>query len=82
MSRDGGTSFDMNGGGNPHRSATMRPGRIWMIVAFTMLMSFGAGDFAEAATFRQGVSAFNRQDYAQASRIFIPIGSGFRDRRP
>jgi uncharacterized protein len=28
---------------------------------------------ANAQSFRQGVSAFNRQDYVQASRIFIPL---------
>jgi hypothetical protein len=30
-------------------------------------------DFAEAQSLRQGMSAFNRQDYALASRIFIPL---------
>jgi TPR repeat protein len=29
--------------------------------------------FAEAASFRQGVFAFDRQDYVLASRIFIPL---------
>ena len=28
---------------------------------------------AEAQSFRQGVSAFNRQDYVSASRVFIPL---------
>ena len=28
---------------------------------------------AHAQSFRQGVSAFNRQDYTQASRVFIPL---------
>jgi hypothetical protein len=28
---------------------------------------------AQAQSFRQGVSAFNRQDYTQASRAFIPL---------
>jgi hypothetical protein len=28
---------------------------------------------AHAQSFRQGVSAFNRQDYMQASRVFIPL---------
>lgn len=32
-----------------------------------------AGDFAEAASFRQGVAAFNRQDYMLASQIFFPL---------
>jgi TPR repeat protein len=38
-----------------------------------MLMVFATGSLAEAATFRQGVSAFNRQDYVRASQIFIPF---------
>jgi TPR repeat protein len=37
------------------------------------LLLLSAGNPAEAATFRQGVSAFNRQDYVLASRIFIPF---------
>jgi TPR repeat protein len=40
-------------------------------VAAALLLS--AGDFAEAATLRQGVSAFNRQNYVLASQIFIPF---------
>ena len=38
-----------------------------------MLTLLSAGSFAEAASFRQGVSAYNRQDYVLASRIFIPF---------
>ena len=38
-----------------------------------MLLLASAGNFAEAATFRQGVSAFNRQNYVLASQIFIPF---------
>ena len=42
------------------------------IAAFSLLLA--AGDFAEAASsLRQGVSAFNRQDYLSASQVFIPL---------
>jgi TPR repeat protein len=37
------------------------------------LLLLDAGNFAEAATLRQGVYAFNRQDYVSASRVFIPL---------
>lgn len=40
------------------------------LVALVLLTPAG---FVEAATFRQGVSAFVRQDYLTASRIFIPL---------
>ncbi len=41
------------------------------LVAVLLLVS--AADFAEAATMRQGVSAFNRQNYVLASQILIPF---------
>src|SRR5437868_2708449 len=37
------------------------------------LLLFSAADFAQAQSLRQGVSAFNRQDYGHASGIFIPL---------
>ena len=37
------------------------------------MLLFSNGDLAEAQSFRQGVSAFNRQDYVSASRVFIPL---------
>ena len=72
MSKDGNSS-DAQAAGNPRRSAAIGPGRTWFIAGVAMLMLFAAGSFAEAATFRQGVSAFNRQDYVRASQIFIPF---------
>ncbi|MDP1866462.1 tetratricopeptide repeat protein [Bradyrhizobium sp.] len=36
-------------------------------------MLLAAGDVAEAATVRQGVAAFDRQNYVRASQIFIPF---------
>ena len=46
--------------------------RYFFLAAISAALLLTAG-LAEAASFRQGVSAFNRQDYASASRIFIPL---------
>lgn len=45
--------------------------RGFLIVAAALLLATGSP--AEAASFRQGISAFNRQDYVSASHIFIPL---------
>jgi TPR repeat protein len=37
------------------------------------VLLFSNGDFAHAQSFRQGVVAFNRQNYVSASQIFIPL---------
>jgi TPR repeat protein len=44
-----------------------------IIVAGVAVLLFSNGDLAEAQSFRQGVSAFDRQDYVSASRVFIPL---------
>jgi hypothetical protein len=36
-------------------------------------LMISTGNFAQASSFRQGVSAYSRQDYVLASRIFIPL---------
>lgn len=41
------------------------------IAVMTAALLLQTGAYAQS--FRQGVSAFNRQDYMQASRIFIPL---------
>jgi uncharacterized protein len=46
--------------------------RYLFLAAVSVVLLLTAG-LAEAASFRQGVSAFNRQDYAAASRAFIPL---------
>jgi uncharacterized protein len=46
--------------------------RAFFVVAAVALM-ISSGNPAYAQSFRQGVSAFNRQDYQVASRIFIPL---------
>ena len=42
-------------------------------IAGAAALLVSAGNFAEAASFRQGVSAFNRQDYLLASQNFFPL---------
>jgi TPR repeat protein len=52
------------------------PGRLrraLLAAAAAVALSVSAGDFAEAATFRQGVSAFNRQQYLLAAQNFFPL---------
>jgi len=46
--------------------------RIFTIAAVAALLASN-GDPAQAQSFRQGVSAFNRHDYVSASRVFIPL---------
>jgi TPR repeat protein len=41
--------------------------------AIIALLLFSSGNPAYAQSLRQGVSAFNRQDYQVASQIFIPL---------
>src|SRR3954454_511269 len=42
-------------------------------VAAVALLLLSAGSFAQAQSLRQGISAFNRQDYMRASQVFIPL---------
>jgi uncharacterized protein len=44
--------------------------RVTAVVTGLLLL---AGNSAEAASFQQGVSAFSRQDYVSASRIFLAL---------
>jgi TPR repeat protein len=46
--------------------------RTFFLAAVSAVLLLTAG-LAEAASFRQGISAFNRQDYVSASRVFIPL---------
>jgi hypothetical protein len=43
---------------------------VWICLVATLLLCAAP---THAQSFRQGVSAFNHQDYAQASRVFIPL---------
>jgi uncharacterized protein len=62
-------------GFNRHRVTI--PPRRWVnritrsLAAAALLVS--SASFAESASFRQGLSAFHRQDYVAASRVFIPL---------
>lgn len=55
-----------------HRPVFCFRGAFLVATSVTVLL-LAIGDFAEAASIRQGVSAFNRQDYVSASQIFIPL---------
>ncbi len=37
------------------------------------MLLLSTGDLAHAQSLRQGISAFNRQDYVRASQVFIPL---------
>jgi TPR repeat protein len=70
-------------GGYLYGKLAVRPGRrfafrrfaatAFFIAAAAAALLISASDLAGAASFRQGVSAFNRQDYVSASRVFIPL---------
>lgn len=47
--------------------------RAFLVAVAATVLLFSTANLVEAASFRQGVSAFNRQDYASASQIFIPL---------
>jgi uncharacterized protein len=47
--------------------------RLLLVAVAASVLLFSMASLVEAASFRQGVSAFNRQDYASASQIFIPL---------
>lgn len=54
-------------------STVARLRKILCVVVGVVPLLFSTVGFAEAASFRQGVSAFNQQNYVSASRIFIPL---------
>jgi uncharacterized protein len=51
--------------------AARRPLRATLVALGVVLLTLGAG-LAHAQTLRQGVAAFNRQDYVAAARIMMP----------
>jgi uncharacterized protein len=61
------------GTGAPRRNLFTWVRRAFFVAAATTLVVLSTADLAQAQSFRQGVSAFNRQDYARASLIFIPL---------
>jgi hypothetical protein len=63
---------DATGTALPRRGG--KSGRLFgLAVAAALVLVLPVATSAHAQSFRQGVSAFNRQDYAQASRAFIPL---------
>jgi TPR repeat protein len=55
------------------RSLSGRLRRAFFVAAAAAALLASAGDLAEAASFRQGVSAFNRQEYLLAAQNFFPL---------
>jgi uncharacterized protein len=55
------------------RRISIRLNRAFFVAIAAAMLLFSGGNLAQAQSFRQGVSAFNRQDYALASQIFIPL---------
>jgi TPR repeat protein len=73
MSRGYSDRFDPDRAISRSRSSVDRLRRSLFIAAATATLLVSIGNFAEAASFRQGVSAFNRQEYLLASQNFFPL---------
>lgn len=56
---------------NLSKADRLRRAVLTLAAAAVLLLS--AANLVQAQSLRQGVSAFNRQEYASASRIFIPL---------
>jgi TPR repeat protein len=73
MSRGTNDRFDPDRAISRSRSRVGCLRRSLFIAAATATLLGSTGNFAEAASFRQGVSAFNRQEYLLASQNFFPL---------
>ncbi|HEV7600836.1 MAG TPA: tetratricopeptide repeat protein [Bradyrhizobium sp.] len=73
MGNGSGDHFDPDHAIRRSRSMADRLKRSFFIAAAAATLLGSAGDFADAATFRQGVSAFNRQEYLLAAQNFFPL---------
>jgi uncharacterized protein len=73
MSKHCNDGLDPNAAMPPRRSIADLWRRVLFVAVAAATLSISDGSFAQAASFRQGVSAFNRQDYASASQIFIAL---------
>jgi TPR repeat protein len=74
MSEVRGGDFDPDRAVLPgRRSMAGRLRRASFVAAAAAALLVSAGNFAEAASFRQGVSAFARQDYLLAAQNFFPL---------
>jgi hypothetical protein len=54
------------------RFSTRRLVQVICVAAVAVLL-LSTGNVAQAQSLRQGISAFNRQDYMRASQVFIPL---------
>jgi TPR repeat protein len=66
-------NFDPDRAILPRRSIADRLRRTLFIASAAAALLMSAGNFAEAGTFRQGVAAFNRQEYLLAAQNFFPL---------
>jgi uncharacterized protein len=73
MRKSSGGDFGAEQAPRRGRSARDSARRVFLAVVASMALSASAGDFAEAATLRQGVAAFTRHDFLMASQIFFPL---------
>jgi hypothetical protein len=74
MAKGCGADFDLNRPpSGARRSISGGVRRAFFVVMSATMLLLSAGDFAEASSFRQGVTAFNRHDYLLASQIFFPM---------
>jgi uncharacterized protein len=73
MSDNGGSELDRDRAARTGFADDARVRRALLVATVAAALLVSTGQFAGAASFRQGVSAFNRQDYASASRVFIPL---------
>jgi uncharacterized protein len=74
MSNSSGNNFGSNETVLPRsRPMSDRARRIFLLAVAAIVLLVSAGDLVEAASFRQGVAAFTRQDYVSASQIFLPL---------
>jgi TPR repeat protein len=73
MRYNSGSDLDRHRAARSARVAGNHLKRTLLVAVAATVLLFSTASLVEAASFRQGVSAFNRQDYASASRIFIPL---------
>ena len=64
---------EVRGISRSRRPVAVRLRRGVLVAMAAAMLLLAATNFAEAATLRQGVSAFNRQNYVLASQILIPF---------
>ena len=69
---DGRRALELDRTNRVRRPVSLHRLRAFVVVAAAAWI-IASGNPAYAQSFRQGVSAFNRQDYQVASRIFIPL---------